>query len=231
MGDNLAKCVIQVHTHIFKMNDIPPPGYTESTGPRKRQTTQDATNVPGKPHTYRKYHNKNHTNSHHKPTAHQDTFSSSVGAWIFGILLILASSYGHYQNEYSLVQMNNALKQVTSKVRPITGKSLYLGNYEQSLVHINSGIEITGQLPYDPIFKVTDICVQMNRVVEMYQWKESESTGKDENGKEYTDYSYELGWHSEHQNSENFYQKSYHNPTFDVESQDFTADRVAVKGG
>merc|ERR1711879_1100885 len=64
---------------------------------------------------------------------------------------------------------------------------------------------------------------------EMYQWQETSTTSNDENGNEYTDYTYKPIWSSDLIKSDNFYEKTQHsNPSFDVKNEVFESERVKI---
>merc|ERR1712228_890187 len=62
----------------------------------------------------------------------------------------------------------------------------------------------------------------------MYQWQETSTTSKDENGNEYTDYTYKPVWSSNLIKSDNFFEKTHSNLNFDLQSESFQADRVKI---
>lgn len=220
------------------MSKIPPPGYTDGAeGPRKRTTVNNDERPIPVQKTVRKFHKNDQTtnqntrrNSHqnHHQNHHKNSPCNTVFLWIIGIIIIFGSTYCQYQNTLSNAKLNIALDKAGESITEFKSgrKSM------SKLVHLTSPIEITGALPYDPIFSFSPhTCVKMKRSVEMFQWQETENTSKDENGNEFTDYTYKPIWSSGIIKSSDFFEKTDHsNPSFEIKSQDFTADRVSVDG-
>ena len=84
----------------------------------------------------------------------------------------------------------------------------------------------------DPLFKISSTAIRLERRVEMYQWKQNESskTEKQLGGgtKKTTVYTYEKVWSDKPVNSAYFKEAGHENPVFPFESEKLRANHVTL---
>lgn len=131
---------------------------------------------------------------------------SSIGGVFFGIILIIAGIILLQWNEGRTIKTKRALNEGAEKVVSISATVIDPAN-ENKLVHL-SGIAITESILKDNVFGVSENAIHLKRDVEMYQWKETESSKKEKKlggSKETTTvYNYAKAWSSSLNNSSNF---------------------------
>jgi hypothetical protein len=158
--------------------------------------------------------------------------NSFVGA-IFGFVLFVGSFALLFWNEGSAVKTAQMLAEGAAKTISVPSDSVDPAN-EGKLVHFSGGA--VGQSLTDPMFGVSADAIQLQRQVEMYQWKEKVTTDtqKDTVGGGQTSrktYSYSKVWSQSVISSGEFKDQSKTNPSaMRIESQSWTADPVKVGG-
>ena len=125
---------------------------------------------------------------------------------LFGLVMIGLATWLLFWNEGRSVRRARALNEGAGAVVSVTAGAVDPAN-EGKLVHL-SGLAETFEILRDPTFGVTVNAVHLRREVEMYQWRENESskTEKKLGGSTETTstYSYEKAWSSSVVNSDNF---------------------------
>lgn len=102
---------------------------------------------------------------------------------------------------------------------------------EGKLVHVTAKAD-TKDVLTDPLFKISSTAIRLERRVEMYQWKQNESskTEKQLGGgtKKTTVYTYEKVWSDKPVNSAYFKEAGHENPGFPFESEKLRANHVTL---
>lgn len=135
---------------------------------------------------------------------------------LIGLALIIGGIYLVFWNEghglhtaQSLQQAQKVLVEVANA--PIDNKN------EMHVVYL-SGLATTEDILHDKLFNVSEKAIQLNRKVEMYQWKEEEETKTEKqmggSEQEIKTYSYRQTWSEEPIESANFKEQAGHqNPS------------------
>lgn len=151
--------------------------------------------------------------------SYQSGFSRLVGSIVgvlFGILLFIVSFPLLFWNEGRAVKTAKSLEEGAAMVISVSSDKVDSAN-ENKLVHITGEATTTSELS-DPTFKVSLKALRLNRVVEVYQWRETEKKQEEKTlsgGKRtVTTYSYDKVWSDALISSNNFKKSSEHpNPT------------------
>ncbi len=159
---------------------------------------------------------------------------NSFGNMVFGFILFLASFVLLWWNEGRAVDRYITLE--TGQKNLVQTQNFDPKN-DGKLVYISGAMETT-ESPLDSEFNITnDKAVKILRRVEMYQWKESESTRTEKNPggskTKKTTYSYDKVWSDNHISSDSFnakYRDQYKNPSSKEPSRNYFAKNVKVKG-
>lgn len=138
--------------------------------------------------------------------------ADSIKGILVGILLILAAFPILFLNEGRAVKRYKTLKEGGSNVVSVAADTVMADN-EGKLVHL-SGMVKTDATLTDPTFNVSINAIKLNRVVEMYQWKQKseKKTEKKLGGgtKTTTTYNYDKAWSDSLIDSGSFNHKAGH---------------------
>jgi hypothetical protein len=151
--------------------------------------------------------------------------SSLVGV-IVGILFIPGSIFLLSWNEHRAITTTHSLKEGAAAVVDISADKIDSAN-DGKLVHV-TGPVTTRDGVSDSTFAVSAPALRLHRMVEMYQWKETQSSEEKKNlggsTETVTTYKYEKEWSGSLIDSSDFKQPEGHgNPTEMIESETFKA--------
>lgn len=140
----------------------------------------------------------------------------SIKGVLVGVVLFMVSFPLLWWNEGRAVQAADSLAEGESNVVSVPADPVSPAN-EGKLVHVSGAVLVHEQLR-DPVFALSAEALRLVRVVEMYQWTETEKseTTKNAGGSETktTTYTYEKKWSERLVDSSAFKQKGDHtNPT------------------
>lgn len=172
-------------------------------------------------------------NSSSSSTTATSSFFNSIICWAFGLIIIIFSSIFLYKNELSSINtvhvLSHAKKNVLSLGAANTDSVYNPDIHQNCLIHFTSKLRVE-TAPNDNLFNVQgEGCVKLKRIVEMYQWREDTTSGKDSDGNEYTDYTYSKTWSSHAISSTSFATTYGHeNPEMAVQSTEFQANGVSL---
>ena len=121
---------------------------------------------------------------------------------LIGLVVISIGLGGHVWNERRADRQTTAIKEAKSTYQ-VTSSRMLEDAHEGSLVFVSGPITIEEQ-PTDPLFAVTGPFLRLDRVVEMYQWRETKRNSDDQN------YVYKQAWIEGRIRSENFRKKAGH---------------------
>ncbi|MEM1246085.1 MAG: TMEM43 family protein [Acidobacteriota bacterium] len=163
---------------------------------------------------------------------------SAIGGLLFAPILLLVGAVVLFGNEGRAVQRAKALEEGRAAV--VSVKALDAAN-EGKLVHV-VGRATTTETLEDPQFPIAVQALELERTVEMFQWREKSSTKTETKvgggQKKVTTYTYEQDWSTQLIDSSRFQESSGHqNPTrfpFDSESlraRKVTLDEFALSDG
>ncbi|WP_295456677.1 TMEM43 family protein [uncultured Thiodictyon sp.] len=149
----------------------------------------------------------------------------------FGLLLFIAAFPLLWWNEGNSVERYNSLKESQGVVIAVAADAVNPSN-DGRLIHVK-GLATTDETLKDDVFGVTAPAIVLQRVVTMYQWKESEKTETKEQlgGTKTTTktYSYSKQWSGDPINSSQFKHAAGHtNPVMPYKSQTFQATNVRL---
>lgn len=155
----------------------------------------------------------------------------SIKGILFGLLMIIAAFPVLFINEGCAVKTRKTLDQGSKEVVHVDPATIDKAN-EGKLLHL-TGQAISQNTLEDPQFQVKIEALKLKRDVEMYQWKESQSTetNKKLGGSEEktTTYTYDKVWEKGRIDSSSFKKSSAHsNPTPSVTPQVWTANPITV---
>ena len=147
-----------------------------------------------------------------------------------GLLLFLIAFPLLFWNEGRAVKRAKALETGAGAVVSVQADKVDPAN-EGKLVHVTAKAD-TKDVLTDPLFKISSIAIRLERRVEMYQWKQNESskTEKQLGGgtKKTTVYTYEKVWSDKPVNSAYFKEAGHENPGFPFESEKLRANHVTL---
>ncbi|MEO0393774.1 MAG: TMEM43 family protein [Pseudomonadota bacterium] len=154
------------------------------------------------------------------------------GGMIVGILLFLGAFPLLWWNEGQLKQQHEGLDWLTETTASVDPREAGSGTEGQP-VHL-VGMAETSEALTDSLFSLSlNGLLRLNRQVEMYQWKETETTRTEDTAgggsRTITEYSYSKVWSEEAINSSGFARGGYDNPSMPYQSQWFNA-RAATLG-
>ncbi|MDC0357196.1 TMEM43 family protein [Oligoflexia bacterium] len=150
---------------------------------------------------------------------------------VVGLIMIVGSIFMLFSNEGCSVKRYKTLKEGAGAVISVSSDAVEAQN-DSKLVHLTGGAE-TDDVLNDSLFGVSENGIKLKRVVEMYQWDESESSQKKKKlggGEETTTtYSYSKTWSEKAIDSSSFKRPSDHgNPTMQYNTEIFSASNVTV---
>lgn len=139
----------------------------------------------------------------------------SIGGFVFGLVLFLASFVILFWNESNSVKVYKAIAEMEKNVVTVDAAKVD-STKEGMLVHM-SGTAATEEILSDKLTGLKKTGIALSRSVEMYQWVEHQSTQTKEKlggGEErVTTYSYEKKWNSSGVQSSSFkIQEGHSNP-------------------
>ena len=147
-----------------------------------------------------------------------------------GLLLFLIAFPLLFWNEGRAVKRAKALETGAGAVVSVHADKVDPAN-EGKLVHVTAKAD-TKDVLTDPLFKISSTAIRLERRVEMYQWKQNESskTEKQLGGgtKKTTVYTYEKVWSDKPVNSAYFKEAGHENPGFPFESEKLRANHVTL---
>lgn len=147
-----------------------------------------------------------------------------------GLLLFLIAFPLLFWNEGRAVKRAKALETGAGAVVSVQADKVDPAN-EGKLVHVTAKAD-TKDVLTDPLFKISSTAIRLERRVEMYQWKQNESskTEKQLGGgtKKTTVYTYEKVWSDKPVNSADFKEAGHENPGFPFESEKLRANHVTL---
>ena len=147
-----------------------------------------------------------------------------------GLLLFLIVFPLLFWNEGRAVKRAKALETGAGAVVSVQADKVDPAN-EGKLVHVTAKAD-TKDVLTDPLFKISSTAIRLERRVEMYQWKQNESskTEKQLGGgtKKTTVYTYEKVWSDKPVNSAYFKEAGHENPGFPFESEKLRANHVTL---
>lgn len=155
----------------------------------------------------------------------------SIAKGVIGAVFLTFSFYLLFQDESVSLRKYIALKNAMEDVISVENSVIDPKNNGE-LIHING--ELKAPLMHDETFGIKIEAIELERVVEMYQWQENEKieTKKDSEGNKIKKhkYKYVKMWSSDLLDSEKFYlNKSYENPNhFKYRSAIHTSERVLL---
>jgi hypothetical protein len=158
----------------------------------------------------------------------------SIKGILIGFVMFIIAFPLLFWNEGRAVQTAKSLGEGASEVVSVTANSAETTN-EGKLVYVTGDATTTDSVS-DPKFGVTVSALRLERVAEMYQWKESKTSNSQKHlgGGEttVTNYKYEKVWSPKLIHSGGFKQASGHeNPqTIPVTNQTWTAKSVTLGG-
>jgi hypothetical protein len=155
----------------------------------------------------------------------------SIKGILFGFILFVIAFPLLWWNEGHSVERYNSLKEGQGLVISAPADSVNAAN-NGKLIH-TQGLATTEETLQDDVFGVSAPAIKLERVVSMYQWKETEkSETKEQVGGSKTTtktYSYNKEWSDDEISSNNFKQASGHtNPAMAYKSQTFQAQDVSL---
>ena len=147
-----------------------------------------------------------------------------------GLLLFLIAFPLLFGNEGRAVKRAKALETGAGAVVSVQADKVDPAN-EGKLVHVTAKAD-TKDVLTDPLFKISSTAIRLERRVEMYQWKQNESskTEKQLGGgtKKTTVYTYEKVWSDKPVNSAYFKEAGHENPGSPFESEKLRANHVTL---
>ena len=157
--------------------------------------------------------------------------ADSIKGILFGFLMFIIAFPLLWWNEGNSVERYNSLKEGQSVVISVPATTVNTTN-EGKLIH-TQGLANTEEILKDNVFAVSAPAIKLQRIVSMYQWKETEKTESSEQvgGSKTTKktYSYGKEWSDNEINSSQFKDSSGHNnPTMPYKSQTIQAQNVTV---
>jgi hypothetical protein len=144
---------------------------------------------------------------------------------IIGVVCFIGSFYFIFSNESRLIESIKTLSECqkltvaidSSKIDPL---------YNNRLVHIY-GVAQTNDFLRDPIFGVQENALRLERIVEMYQWKEKRHSRR--RSAFSSRYTYDKVWSEEPIDSSKFmYSSGHENPAMPYQTAIYLANNVKV---
>ncbi len=149
---------------------------------------------------------------------------NSVQGVILGIIFLLAGTILIWWNEGNTVKNLKAVDEIQKNVIDIKSDSINPSN-DQKLIATNGEVNILDESLKDDTFGIEQKSIKLKRIVEIYQWKETEK--KDSNDR--VTYQYEKDWTTELIDSSDFHKSGYTNPTYQpYNNETFIAEEVKI---
>ncbi len=149
---------------------------------------------------------------------------NSVQGVILGIIFLLAGTILIWWNEGNTVKNLKAVDEIQKNVIDIKSDSINPSN-DQKLIATNGEVNILDESLKDDTFGIEQKSIKLKRIVEIYQWKETEK--KDSNDR--VTYQYEKDWKTELIDSSDFHKSGYTNPTYQpYNNETFIAEEVKI---
>lgn len=138
-----------------------------------------------------------------------------IGVFV-GIILIIAALFLVFWNEGNALHTAQSLEQTESVLISVANAPIDSKN-DMRVVYI-SGLATTENVLKDKIFNISETAIQLNRKVEMYQWKEEIETKTEKqvggSEQEVKTYTYKQVWSPDEIDSSEFKEQAGHqNPT------------------
>jgi hypothetical protein len=157
--------------------------------------------------------------------------ADSIKGILFGFILFVIAFPLLWWNEGNSVERYNSLKEGQGVVISVPSTAVNPAN-EGKLVH-TQGLASTDEILQDTVFAVSAPAIKLQRIVSMYQWKETEKSESSQQvgGSQTTKkiYSYATEWNDGEINSSQFKESSGHsNPPMPYKSQTFQAQNVSL---
>lgn len=156
---------------------------------------------------------------------------NSIKGILLGVVLVVVSAVLLFWNEGRAVKARKTLDEGAKTVVTIPADA-FDGSKNGNLVYMTG--KATSKSPLkDSALNITADALKLRRAVEMYQWKEEKKTETKKKlggGEETTTtYSYVKDWSKKPINSSEFKNQNGHeNPPMPLESQEWTADPIAL---
>jgi hypothetical protein len=158
---------------------------------------------------------------------------SSIKGILVGIIMFFGSFYLLVWNEGNAIRTTQANEEGASIVKSLPEPKMNAEN-EGKLIHIQ-GIATTNDEVADTEFGIKETALKLNRVVEFYQWKQTEkSTTKKKLGggeETVTEYTYSKEWSADPVNSDEFRIPDDHRNSQRVNYEDYVAQAQTVTLG
>ena len=167
-------------------------------------------------------------------SAYQRLLGSGCGM-LLGIVLFIASFPLLVWNEGRAVRIDRGLREGAGSVLSVSDPSQVDPANEGKLVHL-TGRADTVEVLTDPEFGVSEKAIRLTRVVEMFQWIETQqeiTTGRSPNGDQETatKYTYRMDWSESLIDSHQFGEEGHDNPpTMRYPGGSWTAREVRLGG-
>jgi hypothetical protein len=164
-------------------------------------------------------------------TGYFSRIGNAIFGVLFGVVFFVAAIALLFWNEGRAVHTAKMLREGAASVISVSADSMEPPN-DGKLVHFTGSA--SGEKLTDPLFHTSADGIQLSRVVQMYQWKETEKVGSqsDNIGGGQTSrktYTYDKIWSADLIDSSNFHEKEYVNPrTMRVTGSKWAASQVKV---
>ena len=169
-------------------------------------------------------------------TEYQSPMAQVQGACcgaIFGFVLFFGSFVLLFWNEGIAVQTTQSLEEGLGAVVPVADTSQVFPRNNGKLVYVSGSVDASLPVSGDETFGVAARAVKLERVVEMYQNKETSTrqsnTGRSGGRTTRTSYSYHADWSSSKVDSSQFHRSGYNNPRhWPIGSSDLSPSKVRL---
>ena len=139
---------------------------------------------------------------------------------IAGIMLLVIGTVVLWLNEGDYVANCKAVKDVSENVINISSENVDSSN-NGKLVCLNGDFKILDENVEDPMLLIGTNTAKLSRIVEVYQWEESEDSKQN--------YTYDKKWSEDLIDSSNFHDSGYSNPSSKAyENENYYASEVKV---
>ena len=149
---------------------------------------------------------------------------NSFSGVLFGIVFIIVGTILLFWNESNNVKNLKTVKEIDDQAIFVDSTNIASEN-ENKLIVTNGNLNVADDIVSDSVFNVGIKTAKLERVVEMYQWKEESSEDNNDN----KTYSYSKEWATSINDSSTFHDSRYSNPTsMPYVSETFVANNVSV---
>ena len=139
---------------------------------------------------------------------------------IAGIALLVIGTCILWLNEGDYVANMKAVKDVSENVTDISSETVDASN-NGKLVCLSGGFVIPDELVEDSLFSVGTKTAKLERIVEVYQWRESQDSDNN--------YTYDKEWSEDLIDSSDFHNTGHSNPGVkEVENESFCVSRAEI---